>query len=140
MWMLGLPTDVIVWSVLLHLVRHEVYRRSERVLRSGKLSFAINAGGAHVYTAHLKKMEEVLARRPKPHVLPLLHIVNREESIFDLAKNYVSAIEKKKPADPVKQEQHRRTTSQVKVMGYGTSDCYHPPISFVQVTEDKKST
>jgi thymidylate synthase len=86
---LGLPNDVIVWSVILHLVRRDVWLRSGRKLAAGKLHFAIAAGGAHVYALNQSCCAQLLRRQPfagqQPH---MLIDVDDDTDIFALAQNY----------------------------------------------------
>jgi thymidylate synthase len=66
---LGLPHDVVVWTVILHLVRREVHRRSGPHLHAGRLFFNIAAGGAHVYILNQDAFVTLLSRRPKPIII-----------------------------------------------------------------------
>jgi thymidylate synthase len=122
---LGLPNDIIAWTVVLHLVRYEVRRRTaphHRALRAGRLLFTIAAGGAHVYTVNEEAMQELLTRRPKAGVRPSLTIKSRkgdEESIFDMARNY--SIDSK--------DEHK---TKLLISGYGDAKCYHPPLKIAQ--------
>jgi Thymidylate synthase len=88
--MLGLPHDVVAWTVILHLVRREVHRLSGRQLHAGKLHFNINAGGAHVYQLNADNFVELLRRRrPKPNVEPeLIMCIDNNVSMFEFAHTY----------------------------------------------------
>jgi len=87
---LGLPHDVIVWAIVLHLVRRDVRLRSERTLRAGQLNFIITGGGAHVYDINTANMEELLDRKPIPNVRPYLVVDEScaEQEMMELAKTY----------------------------------------------------
>jgi thymidylate synthase len=113
---LGLPNDVIAWTVVLHLVRHEVYRRARRELKTGRLLFSIAQGGAHVYTINEKHMYELLARKPKLGVRPSLK-VDSEEGIFEIARIYSI---------------HSDGGPRLPISGYGSAECYHPALVIAQ--------
>ena len=87
--LLGLPYDVFIFQVLLHLVRREVRRRSQRILRAGKVVFCINAGGAHVYDINWSNLQTLLERKPcttgKGHAAL---VIEGNEGIFEMARNY----------------------------------------------------
>jgi thymidylate synthase len=92
---LGLPHDVVVWSIILHLVRREVRIRTcgKRKLAAGNLIFSIAGGGAHVYCANSENSVELLSREPKEGTNPFLKI--REEAknkddmlLFSLVNNF----------------------------------------------------
>jgi thymidylate synthase len=86
---LGLPNDVMVWSVILHLVRREVRLRSGRKLAAGKLHFTILAGGAHIYAKNHSNCARLLKRQPFAGQQPHMVIdVNDDTDIFALAHNY----------------------------------------------------
>jgi thymidylate synthase len=89
---LGLPHDVIVWSIILHLVRREVSLRTHgmRKLRAGTLQFCISAGGAHYYDINAESFEELLDRKPVLDVNPSLVVDAscEHQDIFTLAKQY----------------------------------------------------
>jgi thymidylate synthase len=85
--MVGLPHDVVVWSIILHLVRREVFLRTKRKLAAGNLSFIISAGGAHVYSLNADKCEMLLEREPKDCPQPFLEIES-DEPLFSLAKDF----------------------------------------------------
>jgi len=102
--MVGLPHDVVVWSIILHLVRREVWIRSRRKLLAGKLSFTINQNAAHVYQVNHQEMLEILQRKPIPDCQPHLVIdgeetqdggTMNERSMFEFAKSYDDANIKK---------------------------------------------
>jgi thymidylate synthase len=119
---LGLPHDVIVWSVIMHLVRRQVWRNSNRKLSAGTISFVIAAGGAHVYEANEQNMNDLLLRKPIPNVQPILKIQSEEE-LFDLARNYDGS-----------------ERSSILVQGYhGENVCYHPLVKITQATEKASS-
>lgn len=85
---LGLPHDICCWSIILHLVRREVFRRSRRRLAAGRIFFIIAAGGAHVYDINKDAFEELLQRKPillddSPELL-----VETDVGMFDMAQNY----------------------------------------------------
>jgi thymidylate synthase len=86
----GLPHDVVAWSIILHLVRREVRMRSERKLLAGNLIFSINAGGAHVYNVNSQAFHELLTRQPVQGVHPFFQIRDeaQEKSIFSLSKDF----------------------------------------------------
>ncbi|CAB9525129.1 Thymidylate synthase [Seminavis robusta] len=111
----GLPHDVVVWSIILHLVWREVWIRSQRKLHAGTLSFAIVQNCAHVYQINDGALHEILQRKPKPECQPYLVIDDDKSGIFDLAAA-------KKP--PVS----------LRIAKYAH---YHPSIR-LQVAEDKK--
>lgn len=85
--MIGLPHDVCCWSVILHLVRREVYRRCGRLLAAGKVFFVIAAGGAHVYDANKESFEKLRTRDPYLDVSPEL-IIKTGRGIFEMAQNF----------------------------------------------------
>jgi thymidylate synthase len=86
---LGLPNDVIVWSVILHLVRRDVWLRSGRKLKAGKLHFSIAAGGAHVYALNQSCCAQLLRRQPFDGQQPHMRIdVDDDTNLFALAQNY----------------------------------------------------
>jgi thymidylate synthase len=86
---LGLPNDVIVWSVILHLVRRDVCLRSGRKLAAGKLHFAIAAGGAHIYALNQSCCAQLLRRQPFAGQQPHMRIdVDNDTNLFALAQNY----------------------------------------------------
>lgn len=114
---LGLPNDVIAWTVVLHLVRREVLRRSQRNLKAGSLHFNISAGGAHVYAVNEDSMNELLQRKPIAGVQPSLSIIS-EEGLFDLAKNYSAGCEQ----------------TRLLIKGYGDKSCFHPALKIFQAT------
>jgi hypothetical protein len=78
--------DVIVWSVILHLVRRDVFPPvwSET---SSRQSIAIAAGGAHIYAPSIKAAVSVAGRQPlagqQPH---LLIDVDNDTDLFALAQ------------------------------------------------------
>ncbi|KAL7557839.1 hypothetical protein ACA910_009144 [Epithemia clementina (nom. ined.)] len=83
----GLPHDVVVWSVILHLVRREVKLRSGRVLKAGNLYFDINAGAAHVYKLNSDQANMLRQRKPIEETMPFM-IVDSEQGMFELANTY----------------------------------------------------
>jgi thymidylate synthase len=87
--MVGLPHDVVVWSIILHLVRREVSLRTsgKRRLAAGNLNFIISAGGAHVYSLNADECEKLLDRKPKDCHQPYLEIES-DEPLFSLAKDF----------------------------------------------------
>ena len=87
--MVGLPHDVVVWSIILHLVRREVALRTsgKRTLAAGNLNFIISAGGAHVYSLNADECEMLLERKPKDCHQPYLEIES-DEPLFSLTKNF----------------------------------------------------
>jgi thymidylate synthase len=91
---LGLPHDVIVWSIILHLVRREVALRTKgkRTLRVGILHFCISAGGAHYYDINANNLEELLDREPIPNVVPhfILDASCDDQGLFEIAEHYES--------------------------------------------------
>jgi thymidylate synthase len=113
---LGLPHDVIVWSIISHLVRREVRRRSNgRVcLEAGMLYFTVSAGGAHVYKLNDKSFKELLTRQPIPNVQPHLVIDGEEEGIFEIAQKY-----------------RKDGKTKLRVLGYNKDD-YHPSMQIDQ--------
>lgn len=117
---LGLPHDVIVWSVLLHLVRREVRLRAGRILRAGRLNFCISGGGAHVYDINANNMQELLTRAPVPNVQPFL-VVDKScqtQGMMDLARSFGDdGMVKLRAADY-------------------TQGCYHPLMKIEQAVED----
>jgi thymidylate synthase len=89
---LGLPNDVFVWSIILHLVRREVRLRTKGniQLKAGRLYFCIAAGGSHAYDINSESLKILLEREPKKGVMPHLII---DESLKDvgmmaLARDY----------------------------------------------------
>jgi thymidylate synthase len=85
--MVGLPHDVVVWSIILHLVRREVFLRTKRKLAAGNLNFIISGGGAHVYSLNADNCEKLLEREPKDCPQPFLEIKS-DEPLFSLAKDF----------------------------------------------------
>lgn len=83
--------DVCCWSVILHLVRREVYRRCGRLLAAGRIFFIIAARGAHVYDANKENFEELRTRDPYLDVSPEL-IIETERGFFDMAQNFEQAM------------------------------------------------
>jgi thymidylate synthase len=90
----GLPHDVVVWSIILHLVRREVKLRTngKRCLAAGNLVFAIAQGGAHVYSANADTANILLHREPMKETQPYLAINNSRETsclgMLDLARDF----------------------------------------------------
>jgi thymidylate synthase len=99
----GLPHDVVVWTILLHLVRREVRIRTKgrHTLAAGNLVFMIAAGGAHVYDLNANDFEEIRTREPISGSQPYLTIqgedgnktclaeqVQQQLGMFTLAKDY----------------------------------------------------
>jgi thymidylate synthase len=82
----GLPHDLVVWSLLLHLVRREVLLRYNRKIYAGKLTFSIGSSGAHYYSQNKEEFDKLLLREPKDTCQPYVDIMNTTESMFDLAK------------------------------------------------------
>ena len=88
--MVGLPHDVVVWSIILHLVRREVLKRADRKLVAGNLSFVIGQNAAHVYKINYEQMKEILKRKPIEECQPHLVVDTAFDSqdMFSLAKSY----------------------------------------------------
>ena len=93
--MMGLPFDLMVWSIILHLVVHEANRRTENkyYYQSGTLTFRFQSGSAHVYKKNLKAFDVLRRRTPFPlnnEKLPHLVISESVKSIplFNLVENY----------------------------------------------------
>ena len=90
---IGLPFDLIVWSIILHLVVYEANRRTENKYnyKSGTFTFRFQSGSAHVYKKNLRAFE-ILRRRTlftlsnQPHLV----ISERVKSmpLFTMVKNY----------------------------------------------------
>jgi thymidylate synthase len=113
--LMGLPHDVVVWSIILHLVRREVWIRSKRELNAGKLSFVIGQNAAHVYQLNEDAMQMILKREPKQNCQPFLVVDDADQrGIFDLAKDF-------------KPESFR-------ICSY-TKDVFHPAITLLQAVE-----
>ena len=89
---LGLPHDVCCWSIILHLVRREVFRRCGRRLAAGRVFFIIAAGGAHVYEINKPTFQELLKRNPLPLVDPPELIVETDKDLFDIARNFENSM------------------------------------------------
>jgi thymidylate synthase len=89
---LGLPHDVIAWSTILHLARHDVLRRSggKQNLAPGKLTFDIAGGGAHVYSINEENLNELLNRDPKPgsETYLTVNVGKEEKDIFQFAREF----------------------------------------------------
>tara|TARA_B110000008_G_scaffold264483_1_gene288796 strand:+ start:544 stop:2064 length:1521 start_codon:yes stop_codon:yes gene_type:complete len=90
---IGLPFDLIVWSIILHLVVHEANRRTENKYnyKSGTLTFRFQSGSAHVYQKNLRAFE--LLRRRTLLTLPNQpHLVISERvktiPLFTMVENY----------------------------------------------------
>ena len=63
---IGLPHDIVVWSIIVTLVCAEASRRAPAgaaPLTPGKLFFKFNS--AHIYESHKEQLREVVAREPK---------------------------------------------------------------------------
>ena len=87
--MVGLPHDVVVWSIILHLVRREADFRYERKLLPGTLSFLMGINSAHVYKINEEQFQEILDRKPKSDCQPYLKVnATTDKHIFDLAMDY----------------------------------------------------
>ena len=87
----GLPHDVVVWSIILHLVRREVWILSKRRLLAGQLSFIVGNNAAHVYKVNEDNFKELLQREPFENCQPYLDLESAgERGMFDLARNYES--------------------------------------------------
>lgn len=88
----GLPHDVVVWTIILHLVCWDVKTRFGRNLRAGCLSFSIGRNAAHVYKDNEQTMMELLERTPKENCQPYFVInedlIDSQQNIFDVAMNY----------------------------------------------------
>ena len=85
--LLGLPHDVVVWSIIYHLVRREVDKRSGRHLAAGKIDFIIVRGGAHFYLQNKDALETLLSREPYLEVIPELSF-NTDEGVFEIAQKF----------------------------------------------------
>mmetsp|Transcript_67779 Transcript_67779/g.187235 ORF Transcript_67779/g.187235 Transcript_67779/m.187235 type:complete len:401 (-) Transcript_67779:106-1308(-) len=84
--MLGLPHDVVAWTVILHLVRREVARRTggKRCLAAGSLT--LNLASAHNYGVNAEQLQKVLARKPVPGLAATLG--GQETSLRDVKNDY----------------------------------------------------
>jgi thymidylate synthase len=83
---LALSDDVCCWSIILHLVRREVYMRSRRRLGAGKVIFMIAAGAAHVYDINQVEFQELRKREPKVvNELPEL-IIETDKGMLEVAR------------------------------------------------------
>lgn len=71
---LGVPFNIASYALLTHLVAKETH------LQVGE--FIHTLGDAHLYTNHVKQMEEQLTRDVRP--FPTLCLTEKEKSIFDL--------------------------------------------------------
>ena len=86
---LGLPHDVVVWSVILHLVCREVRLRTAaggcgaRDLHPGELT--VNIASAHYYEQNAGAVEQLLARAPRDEVSPSLGIAAGAPGMFEIA-------------------------------------------------------
>ena len=87
---IGLVFDVVVWSILLHLVCREVTRRTmgtpqARKLTAGKLTMHLI--NAHVYDANVEAVREIATRSPKhaSESLPILEVADGAPGLFDIA-------------------------------------------------------
>ena len=82
---LGLPHDVVVWAIILHLVCREVARRTDdgRRLMAGKLHF--NVASAHAYDVNRSNLEGLLMRQPRTDVAPHLEIDATAPGMFEIA-------------------------------------------------------
>ncbi len=87
---IGLVHDVVVWSIILHLVCREVRLRTEgeRGLRAGRVEFRLTH--AHVYTNHIDGAKVITAREPKAKNTPTLHVAEEAEGLgmFEIANNF----------------------------------------------------
>jgi thymidylate synthase len=85
---LGLPHDACCWSIILHLVRREVYMLSRRRLGAGKVTFMIAAGAAYVYDINQVEFQELRKREPKVlNELPEL-IIEKDKGMFEEAREF----------------------------------------------------
>ena len=86
---LGLPHDVVVWSVILHLVCREVRRRTAvggrgaRDLYAGELE--MNIASAHNYEQNAGAVEKLLERAPRDELSPGLGIAAGAPGMFEIA-------------------------------------------------------
>eukprot|EP01052_Picozoa_sp_SAG31_P009590 SAG31_NODE_507_length_14746_cov_5.682119_3_plen_543_part_00 len=72
----GLPYDVVVWSIFLHLICREVWRRSDSRVRLSADKIIFMFGSAHVYDANREAAEILLGRVNKFETEPRLEIDN----------------------------------------------------------------
>lgn len=123
--MLGLPFDVVVWSVLLHLVCREVGLRTDgaRTLRAGRLHVQI--GSAHIYEENLEDALQISAREPKPGLAPSLHIADGARGLFEIARDESDSRAPGGGFDAC------RGPGGLSVQGY-ERDRVHPPIALKQ--------
>lgn len=124
---LGLPNDVVVWSILLHLVRREVGLRTngQRELRAGMLNFCISGGGAHVYDVNAQNFDALLDRKPiipkNEDAYPCLVVDDLCGSMgmLDIAHTYEDDVQNCK-------------IDKLRVTGYTS---YHPPMKIEQAID-----
>lgn len=128
---LGLPHDVIAWSVILHLVRREVSLRTKgkRKIRAGHLHFCIAGGGAHVYEINKENLETLLEREPLADVNPCLLVDDSCAALgmgmFELARSFGDNV-------------HCAKGARLRVAGYASNDsqtCYHSHIKIQQALD-----
>jgi thymidylate synthase len=120
---LGLPHDVIVWSIIYHLVRREVSIRSRRILAGGKIHFNIAAGAAHIYKINEKDFRMLLKREPKSVDGQPELIVNRKPtvSMFDMA------------------DADRFEANMFRIEGYTSGQCHEAIKDLKQAVEQESS-
>uniref|UniRef100_A0A0G4HPC3 Thymidylate synthase/dCMP hydroxymethylase domain-containing protein n=1 Tax=Chromera velia CCMP2878 TaxID=1169474 RepID=A0A0G4HPC3_9ALVE len=84
---LGLPHDAIVWAVILHLVRWEVKRRSQRDLAASSLCFSLH--DAHYYEANEDALLQLAEREPIRGELQVVtfSLSSSVKDIFSLAES-----------------------------------------------------
>ena len=87
---MGLTSDVVVWSILLHLVCREVRMRTNGAveLSAGRVEFKLTS--AHIYTRHIEGANLLASREPITESMPVLRIATAVEDrgMFDIARDF----------------------------------------------------
>ena len=121
----GLPHDVVIWSIILHLVRREVRIRTigKRKLAAGNLIFAIAGGGAHVYTTNMDAFETLLKREPEGGPQPYLQIGNGDDGNNDSGRT------SREDNEPLETLVHQFDGKKFRIRDYQK---FHPRIEVIQ--------
>lgn len=115
--------DIVVWSILLHLICREVRRRTDGKVKISADEIIFNFGSAHVYDANLEAAKILLKRRSKFPEEPQLRI----NSNLSLA-----AIWERPDEDGWK-------AADLKIQGYKKEYCKHPGAELSKAMTDMQA-
>lgn len=87
---MGLTSDVVVWSILLHLVCREVRMRTNGTVQLSAGRVELKLMSAHIYTPHVDGASKLASREPNAESRPVLCIAPEAENrgMFDIAKDF----------------------------------------------------